>query len=326
MFFTAMKAGLLLLAPFVLVGTAAAADATCTDATFPPAAQFERWSHFKWAVSRFSLDALNQAAVATGSCWLLNKPFDAFFFWRRPQETASVLDALANVFSSDDQMLGSTSNFTLTAAEALSAPCGVAGLLDSPMPTPVPSNFTIAALTAAAQNWYHALCAPSSDPSWPNGFDPAYQPQQMALTAGLLCLATCDVSDKSFPQESISAVLTAPKLARDSVCAAFPWGPSSATTFINHTTRDELASKLRPIAGTPCQCGGPRKKDTPQLDVALIIGYACLLLLLVVLALCACRQARRKALNKPLHLGTSLLVDTPLSASLSVNQPVREIA
>jgi hypothetical protein len=60
--------------------------------------------------------------------------------------------------------------------------------------------------------------------------------------------------------------------------------------------------------------------------VALIIGYACLLLLLVVLALCACRQARRKALNKPLHLGTSLLVDTPLSASLSVNQPVREIA
>ena len=322
---TAMKAGLLLLAPFVLVGTAAAADATCTDATFPPAAQFERWSHFKWAVPKITGDALNQAAVATGSCWLLNKPFDAFFFWRRPQETASVLDALANVFSSNDQMLGSTSNFTLTAAEALSAPCEVAGLLDSPMPTPVPSNFTIAALTAAAQNWYHALCAPSSDPSWPNGFDPAYQPQQMALTAGLLCLATCDVSDKSFPQESISAVLTAPKLARDSVCAAFPWGPSSATTFINHTTRDELASKLRPIAGTPCQCGGPRKKDTPQLDVALIIGYACLLLLLVVLALCACRQARRKALNKPLHLGTSLLVDTPLSASLSVNQPVREI-
>ena len=156
---------LLLLAPFVLVGTAAATDATCTDATFPPAAQFERWSHFKWAVPRIANDTLNQAAVATGSCWLLNKPFDAFFFWRRPQETAAVLDALAKVFSSDDQMLGSTSNFTLTAAEALSAPCDRAGLLDSPMPAPVPSNFPIAALTAAAQNWYHALCAPSSDQS-----------------------------------------------------------------------------------------------------------------------------------------------------------------
>ena len=39
-------------------------------ASFTPPEQFERFAHFKFAVPFVKGDALNSAAVATGSCWL----------------------------------------------------------------------------------------------------------------------------------------------------------------------------------------------------------------------------------------------------------------
>jgi hypothetical protein len=39
-------------------------------AVFTSPEQFERWAHFKYAVPFVKGDALNSAAVATGSCWL----------------------------------------------------------------------------------------------------------------------------------------------------------------------------------------------------------------------------------------------------------------
>jgi hypothetical protein len=79
---------------------------------------------------------------------------------------------------------------------------------------------------------YHALCAPASDASWTNGFDPAYQPQQQALTSGFLCIAACDVSAASIPAASVASVLDAPAVTTNDICTVFPWiAGSSASTF-----------------------------------------------------------------------------------------------
>jgi len=87
----------------------------------------------------------------------------------------------------------------------------------------------------------------------------------------------------------------------------------------------QLIESVTPSPLPPSPSPPPRRHD-PQLDLALISGYVCLLFLLAVLALCACCKSRRICAccksrrnatnpNKPLHLGTSLLGDTPLSVN-----------
>jgi len=259
---------------------------------FAPAEQFERWAHFHWALPKVQGDALSQAAIATGSCWLLNEPFDSFFFWRRPAATAAVLEALGSAGSSEAS-LGASSNFTLTAKAAMTSPCAAAQAKSTSVPPPH-DGFTIGALAAAAQNWYHALCAPASDPSWTvNGYDPAYQPQQMALTAGLLCIATCDVSNASLPATAIGAIQQSPSEAAAAVCAKFPWNSASMSTFSSAATRVELASRLDPLRGALCRCGGEPPK--PQRPVWQWVAACVLLALLLAVAYKGWRQTRTAA-------------------------------
>jgi len=259
--------------------------------TFSPAEQYERWAHFNWALDTIEGDALNQAAIATGSCWMLNKPFDSFYYWRRPAATATVLAALGSA-GTPDTALGSPSNFTLTAGTKLASPCNGTGGGEV-----AAQNFTVAALAAATQNWYHALCAPRTDPSWAaHGYDPAYQPQQMALTASLLCLATCDVSNKTLPEASVGAVLSSPTIAVGAVCDAFQWGEGSPNHFATATSRDDLAQRTAPILQTPCGCGGLASGASgASFDARkLLMGLACMLLLLCI-AFAAWQQTRSNA-------------------------------
>jgi hypothetical protein len=87
----------------------------------------------------------------------------------------------------------------------------------------------------------------------------------------------------------------------------------------------QLIESVTPSPLPPSPSPPPRRHD-PQLDLALISGYVCLLFLLAMLALCACCKSRRICAccksrrnatnpNKPLHLGTSLLGDTPVSVN-----------
>merc|ERR1712070_1358744 len=105
-----------------------------------------------------------------------------------------------------------------------------------------------ATVAKSAQNWYHALCAPEDDPSWNGKFDPAYQPQQIALTAGFFCIVACD----SKPGSSISAASMAllaktpeaAKEARDSICKAFPWGHTDFSTATDEGNFSKMTSKI----------------------------------------------------------------------------------
>jgi virulence-associated protein VagC len=166
------KAGL------VLAGSAVAHE------PFSESAKFERWSHFKdyGVPAVFGKDALNSAAIADGSCRMLGQEFDGFHFWHYPDRVARVLQALK-----DAPPTSNPSHFVLSTEEALSKACS--DKQDQPSQT----TYELDSLAGSVQNWYHALTAPSSDASWKGQFDPAYQPQQVALTAGFVCIAACDI-------------------------------------------------------------------------------------------------------------------------------------
>ena len=146
------------------------------ELAFTDSARFERWSHFKdVGIPGTLTDPLNQAAIADGSCRLLAPDLwlDGYALWREPARVAAVLAALDSAPSTDRP-----SYFVHTARELLLLPCS------TPKPAQA-ANFTTVSLAAALQSWYHALCAPELDPSWSGTFDPADQPQQMAITSGL---------------------------------------------------------------------------------------------------------------------------------------------
>merc|ERR1719231_516903 len=104
-----------------------------------------------------------------------------FAFWRNASKVTDVIATLGGVGASTAQ----PSFFTLTAKAALRPHCLSR---DGQGPTSsratgagrqqCGASFDIHGLSQAAQNWYHALSAPATDPSWGGEFDPAYQPQQ----------------------------------------------------------------------------------------------------------------------------------------------------
>lgn len=130
-------------------------------------------------------------------------------------------------------------------------------------------NFPTASVAGAAQNWYHALCAPADDDSWGGAFDPAYQTQQQAATAGLLCIATCDLLDRALPGGAMRRLMGATEATNRAVCQAFgPWDPATSTSVISKLSnnRTALTEKLSAIADAPCGCGAKNSINVPVYD------------------------------------------------------------
>lgn len=210
------------------------------------AARFERWSHFKdHGLPATADDPLNQAAIADGACRLLGDEvsLDGYDLWRARGRVQGVIAALGAA-----PPTAKPSFFVASTAERLLIPCST--------PAPMaPQNFSLAHRGAALQNWYHALCAPSTDPGWRGQFDPAAQPQQMAVTAGLACIAACDANRRHLPARAMAALFEGergPSGARDAVCRALPW--SGGTDFRKAASEPLLAEMAAPLLGKPCGC------------------------------------------------------------------------
>lgn len=210
---------------------------------------FERWSHFKdYGVPGTVSDPLNQAAIADGTCRLLgpdNLKLDGSAMWNEPARVKGVLMALKDAPATDRP-----SYFVRSTRERLLIPCS------TPHPT-VENNFSVKSVAASLQNWYHALCAPQDEPSWKDAFDPAEQPQQMAITSGLVCIVACDTKVDA---DTMASVLQDPQKVRDNICKALPYTRSNKTTAWNHadftkaTSSAELSRLAAPLRQTACTC------------------------------------------------------------------------
>lgn len=220
-------------------------SAAAEHTAFTNSAQFERWSHFKdyGVPAVMGKDAVNSAAVADGSCRMV-KEVDGYFFWHYPGRVQRVLEALAAAPPTSNP-----SYFTLTTTKSLRDACA-----DKEDVKHAPA-YNYSSVSSSVQNWYHALCAPEHDASWGGKFDPAYQPQQMALTAGFICIAACDAAGHALSASSMSSLATtseAAQAARDAVCAAFPWG--KGTDFSAAASASSLSKMATPLLGKPCRC------------------------------------------------------------------------
>ena len=88
--------------------------------------------------------------------------------------------------------------------------------------------------------------------------DPAYQPAQMALTSGFVCIAVCDCASGSAPDNhTMHAFASQPQETRDRVCAALPSDPFDADYFAAASSPKQLGWLAAKLLREPCQCGHP---------------------------------------------------------------------
>lgn len=278
--------------------------------TFTESDRFERWSHFKDAGLPGTVnDTLNQAAIADGACRMLpDASYSGYTYWHYPQRVRRVLDALGDAPST----LG-PSAFTLSAGSGLAEAC-------EPAVEDEPANVsTVTARAAAMDTWVKALCAPSSSPVWRDAYDPAYMPQQQALTVGFVCIVACEANGAEPSADGMADLSSYSAAARDGVCEALPWDDAIPARFGGATQRAELARLTEPLLDTPCVCPrevAPGSPDAPLWPTyaagAAALGFAAFVLVAL------CRKRRRTAAARRLYLfaADAALEDPPYRAAI----------
>ena len=226
-----------------------AATPSAHAAAFTDAERFERWSHFKDVGLPAVVpahDTLDEAAIADGTCRLLaGASYGGDHFFLQPTRVQRVLDALGNA----TPPTAGPSRFTLTARDALAHGCA-----DVSMPAAPPltwSDFSVSALGAALSDWYRALCAPASSAAWSGGYDPAYMPQQVVLTAGYVCIVACGLHGT---EASATALAALPADAAAATCSRWPWDEGTFARLGNASSAAALAAIVAPMSGAACGC------------------------------------------------------------------------
>ena len=218
---------------------------------FSESARFERLSHFKDAGLVNHLNSVDEAMIADGSCRLFTEEQDGYALWYDRTATERVNNA-----TKDLPITEKPSHFVLTAKDILPDIC--------PKPSMVQQHndeyschgtgHNIDHISAAMSNWQRALCASENDPSWGGEFDPAYQPQQMALTAGFMCIVSCDCNKRALPAKSLKEFALDDEHAqftRDALCELTPWGEVDFTNI--NSDPDILAQLSSPLLEL-CKC------------------------------------------------------------------------
>ena len=86
-------------------------------------------------------------------------------------------------------------------------------------------------------------------------FDPAYQPQQVALTAGFMCIIACDCNMSSLPASSLAFFAESAEttnVLHDLLCTTVPWEDvdfAEGSDSVDHLA--QLAAPLMEMCG--CQ-------------------------------------------------------------------------
>ena len=206
--------------------------------------------------------------IADGSCRMVRSQLDGFALWQDPDTTAQVIEALKDVLPPT----GKPSHFVLSAHEVLEDIC--------PMEAAVNTNeeyscrgggHDLEVMAGAMHNWHRAVCARETDPEWEvslrmlsiylsstlllqGEFDPAYQPQQVALTAGFMCIIACDCNEAMLPGSSLAYFAETPETANvlhDLVCSSIPWG---SIDFADGSSDVEVLAELSAPLLEVCGC------------------------------------------------------------------------
>ena len=161
-----------------MTSVTAAASTTLRAAFFAsPAASYERLSHFVDAGLPGSVDkALDRWAIADGACRAAGASGASDVVLGADMYVIAALDALPATTDGP-------SRFTRAALAELPPACARAADVAESGGAPF-ASFLPADAGASLYAWRRALC----NASWP---DPAYMPQQQALTLGFVCAAAC---------------------------------------------------------------------------------------------------------------------------------------
>jgi len=218
---------------------------------FTESARFERLSHFKDAGLVNHLNTVDEAMIADGSCRLFTDEQDGYALWHDRATTEAVNNA-----TKDLPITEKASHFVLTAEKVLPEICPKSSNIQSKDAeySCKGGGHNIDEISQAMSNWQRALCAPENDASWGGEFDPAYQPQQMALTAGFMCIVACDCNEKQLPSSSLKEFAMDDghaEFAKDVVCEMTPWGE---VDFKDINADPDILAKISAPLLELCKC------------------------------------------------------------------------
>jgi len=234
--------------PSLLPCLALVLSVAASGPVFTDSAIFERVSHFKDVGIPATLnDPFNRAAIADGSCrsvqpngeaWSL----DGYAFWHHPDRVDKVIAAMQELPSTR-----TPSNMTITARKPAFSHDACYASSDNKTTTNI-TSFPLSDIQNSMQAWFRALCQEDFA-------DPAYQPQQMALTVGYMCAITCD-SNQHYFHSTFYKTYTSTEGgtwgARQAVCDNMPgYEPDF---FAQTRSLKDVAYAVGPIYHEPCGC------------------------------------------------------------------------
>ena len=211
---------------------------------------YERLSHFAdHGVPATVHDPLNQAMIADASCRVLGN-HDGFAYYHNDMATAAVIAAYAKLPNT-----GSPSHFTLSAHDTLAKACTAAeGEKNNTTTAQQCSQLPLSSLTGGMDAWHRALCASANDSSWNGVYDPAYQPQQISLTVGFMCIVSCDCAKTELSADTMASFAASDGMAsdvRENLCATLPFHDVNFTKQASSpASLAELSAPLRKL----CSC------------------------------------------------------------------------
>ena len=114
-------------------------------------------------------------------------------------------------------------------------------------------SYDLMVMAQSMNNWQRAICADKDDSAWNNLYDPAYQPPQIALTSGFMCILACDCNEKkNLNVSTFTSIASDPQSAKKKVCELAPW---RGTNFTTAGSNLQLFAKLSsPLLEGLCEC------------------------------------------------------------------------